>query len=381
MGSRYRLQSRTTDRGRRCHRILPQPSRHGLHEQECVLQLAGLSLFLLRMTMARILLLAVILLAPTSKTSPRLQDYSHHNFNSVLNEVPSKGTREEGSSFKPTQLLLKPTLGCGLKLYFLVIVHSAPNHFRERALIRDTWGSVAALAGWQVKVVFMLGLAGDDEFEDEGEAEQRNSVKSRSLHSFPRARHSHRAESVNWLVGRESAIEGDILQGNFTDNLSNQIEKHIMGYNWVSAVYGFSPGPSLVCDVIPAGTGPHRTSGRPNLLSVHRHLPKYCSGAAYLVTPSLISKFLKAAQKVERVAMDDVFMTGIVRQKLKVSPFYLNLRYTYQTDQAEKWVRSRKRSPLPYIFVVPPNKDRSKWPRLVREMWQKTEEIQGDYPK
>jgi len=79
--------------------------------------------------------------------------------------------------------------------------------------------------------------------------------------------------------------------------------------------------------------------------------------------------------------MDDVFMTGIVRQKMKVSPFYLNLRYTYQTDQAEKWVRSRKRSPLPYIFVVPPNKDRSKWPRLVREMWRKTEEIQGDYPK
>ena len=25
--------------------------------------------------------------------------------------------------------------------------------------------------------------------------------------------------------------------------------------------------------------------------------------------------------------------------------------------------------------------DRRKWPSLVREMWQKTEEIQGDYPK
>ena len=69
------------------------------------------------------------------------------------------------------------------------------------------------------------------------------------------------------------------------------------------------------------------------------------------------------------------------RQKLKVSPFYLNLRYTYQTvsiwdincewnnvnnvkthsiqEQADKWVRSRKRSPLPFIFVVPPSKDRS----------------------
>ena len=140
--SRYRLQSRTTDRGRRCHRILPQPSRHGLHEQKCVPQLAGLSLFLVRMTMARIFLLAVILLAPTSKTSPRLQDYSHHNFNSVLNEVPSKGTREEGVSLKPTQLLLKPTLGCGPKLYFLVIVHSAPNHFRSSRVKIISWHQI-----------------------------------------------------------------------------------------------------------------------------------------------------------------------------------------------------------------------------------------------
>ena len=125
-------------------------------------------------------------------------------------------------------------------------------------------------------------------------------------------------------------------------------------------------------------------------------------------------------------------------------------------DQAEKWVRSRKRSPLPFIFVVPPSKDRfdifvflysvfcffiplslslcatqgtppvkkecflcpnylsragvsppsfrtmakriffrskrailrrktiectrrNRWPHLVREMWQKTKEIQADY--
>jgi len=202
-------------------------------------------------------------------------------------------------------------------------------------------GSVAALRGWQVKVVFMLGLAGEAEKEDAEEEEERNSVKSRSLHSFPRARQSHRAESVNWLVARESMIEGDIVQGNFTDNSGSQITKHIMGYNWVhhqcptprfvlktdddvfveifhlfnfvSAVYGFSPGPSLVCDVIPAGTGPHRTNGQPNLVSLHRHLPKYCSGAAYLVTPTLISRLLKAADEVDSVAMDDVYMTGIVR--------------------------------------------------------------------
>jgi len=363
--------------------------------------------------MSIFLFVAFLLLASSphpANTSPRLpSDFQHRSLNSVSDEVPLKEERGSGSSVRQkTQLLLKPTEGCGPKLYFLVIVHSAPSHFRERALIRETWGSVSALRGWQVKVVFMLGLAGEESSEEDLEQEEeRNSVKSRSLHTFPRARQSHRAESVNWLVGRESMIEGDIVQGNFTDNSGGQITKHIMGYNWVhhqcptprfvlktdddvfveifhlfnfvSAVYGFSPGPSLVCDVIPAGTGPHRTNGQPNLVSLHRHLPKYCSGAAYLVTPTLITRLLKAADEVDSVEMDDVYMTGIVRQKLKVSPFYLNLRYTYQTEQAEKWVRSRKRSPLPFIFVVPPSKDRSRWPHLVREMWEKTQEIQADY--
>jgi len=352
---------------------------------------------------------AAILLA-SANTSPRLPDFQHRSLNSVSDEVVPLKEKEGGRGGNLKQkFLLEPSEGCGggAKLYFLVVVHSAPSHFRERALIRETWGSVAALRGWQVKVVFMLGLAGEDSNEDMEQGEERNSVKSRSLHSFPRARQSHRAESVNWLVARESMIEGDIVQGNFTDNAGSQIAKHIMGYNWVhhqcptprfvlktdddifveifhlfnfvSAVYGFSPGPSLVCDVIPAGTGPHRTNGQPNLVSLHRHLPKYCSGAAYLVTPTLITRLLEAADEVDSVAMDDVYMTGIVRQKLKVSPFYLNLRYTYQTEQADKWVRSRKRSPLPFIFVVPPSKDRSRWPSLVREMWQKTKEIQSDY--
>merc|ERR1712212_174414 len=183
---------------------------------------------------------AILLLASSphpANTSPRLQDkFEHRSLNSVSDEVPLKD-REGGrgnSSRQKTHLLLKPTEGCGPKLYFLVIVHSAPSHFRERALIRETWGSVAALRGWQVKVVFMLGLAGEEASKDDMEQEEeRNSVKSRSLHSFPRARQSHRAESVNWLVTRESMIEGDIVQGDFTDNSGGQITKHIMGYNWV----------------------------------------------------------------------------------------------------------------------------------------------------
>ena len=87
--------------------------------------------------MASILLFAAILLAasPTGiNTSPRLLDFQHRSLNSVSDEVPLKkegGGKNVGSLRPKTQLLLKPSEGCGPKLYFLVIVHSAPSHFRS----------------------------------------------------------------------------------------------------------------------------------------------------------------------------------------------------------------------------------------------------------
>ena len=85
--------------------------------------------------------------------------------------------------------------------------------------------------------------------------------------------------------------------------------------------------------------------------------PQYCSGSAYLITPSLIPKFLRATEEVSPIAQDDVYMTGVVREHLGISPFYLNQRYTYELDRPIKWVLSKKNQPLPFIFVVSNLKD------------------------
>ena len=92
----------------------------------------------------------------------------------------------------------------------------------------------------------------------------------------------------------------DILQGNFDDSPLNQTSKHIMGYRWIleecdakptfvlktednvfvemhhllnflTAVYGDHPSPSIVCDVIPAGTSPHKTQDQEILQEMDKH--------------------------------------------------------------------------------------------------------------
>ena len=84
---------------------------------------------------ARILVFAAILLAafaPTVHTSPRLADFQHRSLNSVSDEVVPLKEKEGGRGGHLRQkFLLEPSEGCGgAKLYFLVIVHSAPSHFR-----------------------------------------------------------------------------------------------------------------------------------------------------------------------------------------------------------------------------------------------------------
>jgi len=344
----------------------------------------------------------------------------------TLNSVSLENSRHVRTTqlldLKDFQFVLSPRSTCGDKLYFLVLVHSKPDNFKERELIRQTWGSVHKVQGWDVRTVFLLGEYTQSKVQARrGDLLSQNSLKSRSLHedaffkSDPLDSEVYKADSTDKLVKLESDLYNDIIQGNFADTPRNLTYKHVMGYKWVeehcfhppkfvlksdddvfiemyhlfnfvSAVYGTHPGPSLVCDVIPAGTAPHRTgnkavAGEREFFNKKMH-PKYCSGAAYLITPSLMSRFLKATEEVPALWIDDVYMTGMVREYLGVSPFYLNLRYTYELGRPNKWLHSKKKKPLPFIFVVPDTSSSSSsrsWSELVRSLWSKSEQIQSHH--
>ena len=220
-----------------------------------------------------------------------------------------KASHNQLLDLKDFQFVLSPSRStCSDKLYFLVLVHSKPDNFKERELIRQTWGSVHKVQGWEVRTVFLLGQYTQSRSEAKSVGSDindglmvhrgsQNSLKSRSLHenaffkSDPYDSELYKADSTDKLVKLESDLHDDIIQGNFDDTSRNLTYKHVMGYKWVedhclnppkfvlksdddvfiemyhlfnfvSAVYGTNPGPSLVCDVIPAGTAPHRTGNR-----------------------------------------------------------------------------------------------------------------------
>ena len=195
---------------------------------------------------------------------------------------------------------------CAENVYLLVLVQSKPEHFKERELIRETWGSSG---GHKVKskLIFLMGeysISIPEPLNGNSiEPVKSKEHRSRSLNRYGFSKTSsndrdrYKIEAVDQLVRIESLRYGDIVQGNFMDDSQNLTYKHVMGYKWVTeecldkptfvlktddnvfveknhllnfltAVYGNSPSPSLICDVVPAGTAPHKQNQHNGLMEI-----------------------------------------------------------------------------------------------------------------
>jgi hypothetical protein len=271
--------------------------------------------------------------ADADPNANRILDLSPFTF--ILNNVSKCAARKEDTSNSFEQI------------YFMILVHSAPGNFQERQAIRATWGSLEEVGGSLIRHMFLLG-------------------SSESTQG-----------SLDLL--KESVLYGDIVSGNFVDSYKNLTYKHLMGYKWaltycpkatfilkadddafvdvfqlidfIRRTFGQSPRNTLICNVMPEGTHPMRfpadeniSSGNVSKWSVTKEeyffetYPKYCSGLAYLATPDVLEDFYRISGRVKYLWIDDVFVTGIIRELAKVEPFYLNLRYLYEPQKYRKWL-------------------------------------------
>ncbi|ODM92808.1 Beta-1,3-galactosyltransferase 1, partial [Orchesella cincta] len=261
-----------------------------------------------------------------------------HNASSVCSSVRTKSQGRLNS-------LSSSSGATGEGIYFMIVVHSAPDHFTERQAIRSTWASVKTLKNLAIRTVFVLGKY--------------------QLSPSPTLENS---------IRRENELFGDIVVGDFIDCYRNLTYKHLLGYKWInkycpgatfilktdddafvdifqlfdfiSRTYGFAPKPgTLICNVFPEGTKPVRAKkARGSKWSVtmdeypHSVYPRYCGGLAYLATGDVVARILDVSDRVKFFWIDDVFVTGILRELAEIEPFYLNLRYLYDPEEYRNWL-------------------------------------------
>ena len=204
--------------------------------------------------------------------------------------------------------------------YLLIFVTSAVPNKMLRMAIRKSWGNTEQdLLKSKVKVVFLVGRERRD---------------------------THQQDLVE-----ESKEYGDILQEGFIDTYANLSIKSVVLLQWFSLncnnsvqtkyvlktdddmfvnipnLYSFvqsNTNPDLLIGHFQTGVVPIRDPASkwfaPRYLFQEDTYPDYLSGGAYVMHYSVVQRLYHASLDTPFMHIEDVFVTGVLRQKIGINP-------------------------------------------------------------
>ncbi|KAK3099361.1 hypothetical protein FSP39_003268 [Pinctada imbricata] len=210
-------------------------------------------------------------------------------------------------------LINNPSICSNKKLDYVIIVHTSTDHFSRRRFIRQTWANLNAFKKHSFKIVFILGLTGNNDTQT--------------------------------MIENESNVHGDIVQGYFKDSYHNLTHKGVLAYRWVSEfclnvdmvlkvdddmfvnvfhlieyhlpLYRKSSR-LMSCHVRPKGTSPIARKGskwtvKGDEFKNMTHYPvPYCNGYFVLMTPDIIKEMYRASFMTPFFWVDDVYLYGLL---------------------------------------------------------------------
>jgi len=231
----------------------------------------------------------------------------------------------------------------GVSMLFLV--KSAPENWRARQLIRQTWANIYYLHEMTFRTVFLLGVTFDDELQGN--------------------------------LTAENEKYGDLLQCRFYDDYNNLPVKVLSSFRWVveenikaqhftvtdddclmnlpniRAFFMVHSEDALYCGFTYASTArPIRAMGNKWFVSKEiypgLYYPKFCHGGMYTLTTSVIRDINCIAEYTDRdyVHLEDVYITGILREKSSIPVYPVTRSGRKFTVMYYAWVEPKLKSLL-----------------------------------
>lgn len=223
---------------------------------------------------------------------------------------------------------------CNSPIFLLILIHSAPNHFHLRNLIRSTWGQPDADIV-NIKAVFLLAAAPELQAD----------------------------------IEKENNRNRDIIQWNFTDSYRNLTYKHAMGLRWATencakAKYLMKMDDDIFMDIyqfveyINSQFTPSELSnkiacflqsGMPVVrdpvskwyVSKYEYssdiYENYCSGWAYITTTQTADVLVQKVSQLSYFWIDDVHVTGTAAKAANISYIRINQLFDLESDGLADW--------------------------------------------
>ncbi|KAK2707892.1 hypothetical protein QYM36_015541 [Artemia franciscana] len=275
-----------------------------------------------------------------------------------------------------TRFLAEPLIDCD-NIDFLIFVHSRPENFYVRKVIRSTWGGVFISSGKKFQTAFVVG-------NPEKQMKRLNSEYT---------------EEVLNKLNLEIKQNKDILHLDKVDRYELLAMKHMASYKWINEscskpkyfikadddlfmdlhhftdyfTKNFNLEKAFYChvqsDISPQREGKWEVTKQDYLEDKY---PEFCSGLAYTTTLPVIQEVLHKSSSHKWIWVDDVLVTGIFGRNTK--HYHLNLRYSFDFEDLHAWAVESTFKKYPFIFTHVDTSDEF-WGRTVRKAWKKLEKI------
>ena len=272
----------------------------------------------------------------------------------------------------PFKYLINAPYVCRKQNVFLIIyIHTAPNHYKRRMVIRQTWGNQKYYPDTTIRLVFVMGSSDD-----------KNSSGSDEGLRF------------------ESEQYNDIVQENFDDTYRNLTYKGIAALRWIdkycsNAKFVLKTDDDIFVNMFTLlkhikSVEKHEKESIKNsfiLCLVWRRMkvmrsgkwrvdekdwkddyyPVYCSGSAFIMPVAVAQRLHEVSYHVPFFWVDDFYITGLLPLKAG-NITHLQFMSTYVLDGRKLEERFNGQQWFTYIFshVHNLNSIQSVWEQLVR---------------
>lgn len=225
----------------------------------------------------------------------------------------------------------------GKEMDLVIIIMSAPTHLEARMAIRQTWGHFGQRS--DISILFMLGATMDSKVET--------------------------------ILRKEQKTYNDVIRGKFLDSYSNLTLKTISTLEWVDNYCSkvkfllktdddmFINVPRLQAFTIKHARDKNVIFGRlakkwkpirnkkskyfvSQAQFKYAVFPDFTTGPAYLLSSDIVRKLYDAALDQTYLKLEDVFVTGIVADKLGIKRIhaneFLNKKISYSACNVQRGI-------------------------------------------